>query len=42
MLFGTWENPREFHGRCGYDDELEQALLPMLAYRDVHAERRPG
>jgi len=41
MLFGTWENPSGFSGRCGYDDEREQALWPMLAYRDVHA-RRPA
>jgi sterol desaturase/sphingolipid hydroxylase (fatty acid hydroxylase superfamily) len=38
MLFGTYENPREFSDRCGFDDEKVQRLLAMLAYRDVHAE----
>lgn len=36
MLFGTYENPREFLHRCGFDDEKEQRLVEMLAYRDVH------
>jgi sterol desaturase/sphingolipid hydroxylase (fatty acid hydroxylase superfamily) len=38
MLFGTYENPREWNGRCGYDDAKEQQLAAMLAYRDVHKE----
>jgi len=38
MLFGTYENPKEFSDRCGFDDEKEQRLLAMLAYRDLHAE----
>jgi len=38
MLFGTWENPKDWVHTCGFDDEKEQMLLPMLAYRDVHAE----
>lgn len=36
MLFGTYENPAEFTSTCGFDDEKEQKLLPMLAFRDVH------
>jgi sterol desaturase/sphingolipid hydroxylase (fatty acid hydroxylase superfamily) len=36
MLFGTYENPKEWNGRCGYDDAREQQLGAMLAYRDVH------
>ena len=36
MLFGTYENPREFRGRCGFDDAKEQRLGAMLAWRDVH------
>lgn len=38
MLFGTYENPREWVHTCGFDDEKEQRLVAMLAYRDVHAE----
>ena len=36
MLFGTYENPAEWTGRCGFDDEKEQQLGAMLRYRDVH------
>lgn len=36
MLFGTYENPLEWNGRCGFDDEKEQRLPEMLAFRDVH------
>ncbi|AXQ30939.1 sterol desaturase family protein [Solimonas sp. K1W22B-7] len=36
MLFGTYENPERFDGRCGFDDAREQRLLDMLRYRDVH------
>jgi hypothetical protein len=36
MLFGTYENPLEWQDRCGFDDDKEQQLVRMLAYRDVH------
>lgn len=36
MLFGTYENPAEWTGTCGFDDEKEQRLGAMLRYRDVH------
>jgi hypothetical protein len=36
MLFGTYENPPEWQDRCGFDDDKEQQLVRMLAYRDVH------
>jgi sterol desaturase/sphingolipid hydroxylase (fatty acid hydroxylase superfamily) len=36
MLFGTFENPKEWKYSCGFDDEKEQQLLSMLAYKDVH------
>ena len=36
MLFGTYENPAEWVHSCGFDDEKEQRLAAMLAYRDVH------
>ena len=36
MLFGTYENPRDFKYTCGFDDRKEQRLFDMLAYQDVH------
>ncbi|MBL8173083.1 MAG: sterol desaturase family protein, partial [Bryobacterales bacterium] len=36
MLFGTYENPREFSGHCGFDPEREERLPAMLAFHDVH------
>jgi len=36
MLFGTYENPKEWKYSCGFDDEKEQQLLNMLAYKDVY------
>jgi sterol desaturase/sphingolipid hydroxylase (fatty acid hydroxylase superfamily) len=36
MLFGTYENPKDWVHTCGFDDEKEQRLGAMLAYRDVH------
>lgn len=36
MLFGTYENPKQWLHTCGFDDAKEQQLLPMLAYKDVH------
>ncbi|MES2296696.1 MAG: sterol desaturase family protein [Pseudomonadota bacterium] len=36
MLFGTYENPKEWRHHCGFDDAREQKLLQMLAYKDVH------
>lgn len=36
MLFGTYENPKKFTATCGFDDDKEQALASMLAFKDVH------
>jgi sterol desaturase/sphingolipid hydroxylase (fatty acid hydroxylase superfamily) len=36
MLFGTYENPKDFTANCGFDDEKEQRLGDMLLYKDVH------
>ncbi len=36
MLFGTYENPAEWHYTCGFDDAQEQRLMDMLAFKDVH------
>ena len=38
MLFGTYENPKEFKANCGFDNEKEQRLLDMLKFKDVHKE----
>lgn len=36
MLFGTYENPASWDGRCGFDAQKEERLAEMLRYRDVH------
>lgn len=41
MMFGTYENPKEWDSTCGFDDSKEQQLLRMLAYQDIHAEAPP-
>jgi sterol desaturase/sphingolipid hydroxylase (fatty acid hydroxylase superfamily) len=38
MLFGTYENPKEFTSTCGFDPAKEEQLAPMIAFRDVHSE----
>lgn len=38
MLFGTYENPKEFKSSCGFDNEKEQLLIDMLKFKDVHKE----
>ncbi len=38
MLFGTYENPKEWLHSCGFDDSREQRLMAMLRYEDVHDE----
>ncbi|AZI24306.1 sterol desaturase family protein [Pedobacter sp. G11] len=36
MLFGTYENPKEFKSTCGFDNEKEQRLFDMIRFKDVH------
>ena len=38
MLFGTYENPKEWIHSCGFTTEREDNLVAMLAYKDVHKE----
>lgn len=38
MLFGTYENPKEFKGTCGFNTEKELRLKDMLKFKDVHKE----
>ena len=37
LLFGTFRNPREFHGECGFDAGGDHRLGAMLAFADVNA-----
>ncbi|WP_218054629.1 sterol desaturase family protein [Legionella massiliensis] len=36
MLFGTYDNPKEWCQTCGFVPEKEEKLLEMLVYKDVH------
>jgi len=36
MLFGTYDNPRDWEHSCGFTAEREERLVDMLIYRDVH------
>ena len=38
MLFGTYENPKDFKYTCGFDDAREQRLGSMLLYADVYKD----
>jgi len=38
MLFGTYENPKEWDDACGFEGEREQRLVDMLKYRDVNEQ----
>jgi sterol desaturase/sphingolipid hydroxylase (fatty acid hydroxylase superfamily) len=40
MLFGTYDNPPRWDGRCGFDAAREQRVVEMLLCRDVHEDRR--
>jgi len=46
LIFGTFNNPRRFSGRCGFEHWREDRFEDMLAFRDVQtssgeAEREP-
>jgi sterol desaturase/sphingolipid hydroxylase (fatty acid hydroxylase superfamily) len=36
ILLGTFRNPRQFEGRCGFESPLDRRFGAMLALRDVH------
>ena len=42
MLFGTYENPRDWTAHCGFDADKEERLWDMLCWRDVHADPAPS
>jgi sterol desaturase/sphingolipid hydroxylase (fatty acid hydroxylase superfamily) len=37
ILFGTFRNPREFRGECGFEQNGDRKLGAMLAFTDVNA-----
>jgi sterol desaturase/sphingolipid hydroxylase (fatty acid hydroxylase superfamily) len=37
MLFGTFRNPREIRGECGFENGADRKLGAMLAFADVNA-----
>ncbi len=37
MLFGTFRNPREFKGECGFEGDAPRRMGAMLAFADVNA-----
>jgi sterol desaturase/sphingolipid hydroxylase (fatty acid hydroxylase superfamily) len=42
MLFGTYENPKEWTLTCGFEPDMEERLGAMLVFRDVHAPVPPA
>ena len=39
MLFGTFRNPRQFLGECGFEGGADERLGAMLAWSDVNRDR---
>jgi len=37
IVFGTFRNPREFHGECGFDAGGDRRMGAMLGFADVNA-----
>ena len=37
ILFGTFRNPREFNGECGFEAPADRRVGAMLAFADVNA-----
>ena len=37
ILFGTFRNPRQFMGECGFEGDADRRLAAMLAFADVNA-----
>jgi sterol desaturase/sphingolipid hydroxylase (fatty acid hydroxylase superfamily) len=42
MLFGTYENPKEWTLTCGFEADMEERLGDMVVFRDVHAPVPPA
>ena len=39
MLFGTYENPKEWTKTCGFTPQKEEQLIDMLKFKDIHKKR---
>ena len=37
MLFGTFRNPRQFMGECGFEAGADRRMGAMFAFADVNA-----
>jgi len=37
MLLGTFRNPREFRGECGFEAGADRRMGPMFGFADVNA-----
>jgi sterol desaturase/sphingolipid hydroxylase (fatty acid hydroxylase superfamily) len=42
MLFGTFENPPSYYGKCGFRTERERKLKDMLFHKNVNDPFPPG
>lgn len=42
ILLGTFRNPVEFHGECGFENGADRKLLQMLAFVDVNEKAYGG
>jgi len=40
-LFGTFRDTDKFASRCGFPHDIEQSLVPMLAFTDVYRQSIP-
>jgi len=38
LLFGTFHNPADFHGECGFESPTDRRLFAILALRDVNTQ----
>ncbi|HST00129.1 MAG TPA: hypothetical protein VLJ84_00555, partial [Usitatibacter sp.] len=37
ILFGTFKNPRQYIGECGFEEPADRRMGAMLAFADVNA-----
>jgi len=37
IVFGTFRNPRQFNGECGFEHGADRRMPAMLAFADVNA-----
>ena len=38
IIFGTFENPKTYNGKCGFKNDRENKLLSMLIFKNVNNE----